>query len=46
MLTMPAFPPHVAFCDQCGAKTAVRTEDQGRMIINTAPPGVTRRPVK
>jgi hypothetical protein len=46
MLMMPAFPPHVAFCDQCGAKTAVRTEDQGRMIINTAPPGVTRRPVK
>jgi hypothetical protein len=46
MLAMPAFPPHVAFCDQCGAKTAVRTEDQGRMIINTAPPGVTRRPVK
>jgi hypothetical protein len=46
LLAMPAFPPHVAFCDQCGAKTAVRTEDQGRMIINTAPPGVTRRPVK
>jgi hypothetical protein len=46
LLTMPAFPPHVAYCDQCGAKTAVRTEDQGRMIINTAPPGVTRRPVK
>lgn len=46
ILTMPAFPPHVAFCDQCGAKTAVRTEDQGRLIINTAPPGVTRRPVK
>jgi hypothetical protein len=45
MLALPAFPPHVAFCDQCGAKTAVRTEDQGRMIINTAPPGVTRRPV-
>jgi hypothetical protein len=46
MLAMPAFAPYVAFCDQCGAKTAVRTEDQGRMIINTAPPGVTRRPVK
>lgn len=45
-LTLPAFPPHVAFCDQCGAKTAVRVEDQGRMIINTAPPGVTRRPVR
>jgi hypothetical protein len=45
MLTLPAFPPHVAFCDQCGAKTAVRKEDQGRLVINTAPPGVTRRPV-
>ncbi|MDQ8164529.1 MAG: hypothetical protein P3A28_02060 [Gemmatimonadota bacterium] len=45
-LLLPAFPPFVAFCDQCGAKTAVRTEDQGRMIINTAPPGVTRRPVR
>lgn len=45
LLTLPAFPPHVAFCDHCGAKTAVRIEDQGRMIINTAPPGVTRRPV-
>lgn len=45
LLAMPAFAPYVAFCDQCGAKTAVRTEDQGRMIINTAPPGVTRRPV-
>ncbi len=46
LLLLPAFPPFVAFCDQCGAKTAVRTEDQGRMIINTAPPGVTRRPVR
>lgn len=45
LLGMPTSPPHAAFCDQCGAKTAVRTEDQGRMIINTAPPGVTRRPV-
>jgi hypothetical protein len=45
LLGLPAFAPYVAFCDQCGAKTAVRTEDQGRMIINTAPPGVTRRPV-
>jgi len=45
LLAMPVFPPHVAFCDQCGAKTAVRTEDQGRLIINTAPPGVTRRPL-
>ena len=45
MLALPAFPPHVAFCDQCGAKTAVRKEDQGRLMINTAPPGVTRRPV-
>jgi hypothetical protein len=44
-LVMPAFAPFVAFCDQCGAKTAVRTEDQGRLIINSAPPGVTRRPV-
>lgn len=46
LLTMPAFPPHVAFCDHCGAKTAVRTEEQGRLMINTAPPGVTRRPVR
>lgn len=46
LLIMPAFPPHVTFCDQCGAKTAVRVEDQGRLIINTAPPGVTRRPVR
>ncbi|MDA1080894.1 MAG: hypothetical protein O2973_04320 [Gemmatimonadetes bacterium] len=44
-LTLPAFPPFVAFCDQCGAKTAVRTEQQGRLVINTAPPGVTRRPI-
>jgi hypothetical protein len=46
LLTMPAFPPHVSFCDQCGAKTAVRIEEQGRMVINTAPPGVTRRPIR
>ena len=45
LLGLPAAPPHVAFCEKCGAKTAVRTEDQGRMIINTAPPGVTRRPI-
>lgn len=45
-LVLPAFPPIVAFCDQCGAKTAVRTEEQGRLVINTAPPGVTRRPVR
>ena len=45
-LTMPAFPPLVAFCDHCGAKTAVRTEEQGRLVINTAPPGVTRRPIR
>ena len=44
-LVLPAFQPFVAFCDKCGAKTAVRTEQQGRMMINTAPPGVTRRPV-
>ena len=44
-LGLPASAPHVAFCDQCGAKTAVRTEDQGRIIINSAPPGVTRRPI-
>jgi hypothetical protein len=44
-LNMPSFAPFVSFCDQCGAKTAVRLEDQGRLIINTAPPGVTRRPV-
>lgn len=44
-LSMPAFPPNVAFCDQCGAKTAVRTEEQGRLVINTAPPGVARRPI-
>jgi hypothetical protein len=44
-LQMPSFPPYVAFCEQCGAKTAVRTEDQGRLIINTAPPGVTRKPI-
>jgi len=44
-LNLPAFAPFVAFCDQCGAKTAVRTEQQGRLVINTAPPGVTRRPV-
>lgn len=45
MLKLPADPPHVTFCDACGAKTAVRIEDQGRLVINTAPPGVTRRPV-
>ena len=45
-LNMPVSPPFSAFCDQCGAKTAVRVEDQGRLIINTAPPGVTRRPVR
>lgn len=45
-LTMPVFPPLVTFCDHCGAKTAVRTEEQGRLVINTAPPGVTRRPVR
>jgi hypothetical protein len=44
-LGLPSSPPHVAFCDQCGAKTAVRTEDQGRIIINSAPPGVARRPI-
>ncbi len=44
-LVLPAFPPIVAFCDQCGAKTAARTEQQGRLVINTAPPGVTRRPI-
>lgn len=44
-LNLPAFAPFVSFCDQCGAKTAVRTEQQGRLVINTAPPGVTRRPV-
>lgn len=46
MLLLPAFPPHVTFCDLCGAKTAVRTEDQGRLVINSAPPGVTRRPIR
>jgi hypothetical protein len=46
LLTMPPFPPNVAFCDACGAKTAVRTEQQGRLVINTAPPGVTRRPIR
>jgi hypothetical protein len=45
VLGLPASPPYVAFCEQCGAKTAVRTEDQGRVIIHSAPPGVTRRPV-
>lgn len=46
LLTMPPFPPNVAFCDTCGAKTAVRTEQQGRLVINTALPGVTRRPIR
>jgi len=45
LLPLPVSPPHVAFCAKCGAKTAVRTEEYGRMIINTAPPGVTRRPI-
>ncbi|MCC7195550.1 MAG: hypothetical protein IT356_08355 [Gemmatimonadaceae bacterium] len=45
-LRMPAFPPLVAFCESCGAKTAVRTEEQGRLVINTAPPGVTHPPAK
>lgn len=44
-LAMPASPPFATFCSACGAKTAVRTEEQGRLVINTAPPGVTRPPV-
>jgi hypothetical protein len=46
MLKLPADPPHVTFCDACGGKTAVRVEEQGRLVINAAPPGVTRRPVR
>lgn len=45
VLALPASPPYVVFCDKCGAKTAVRTEDQGRIIMNSAPPGVARRPI-
>lgn len=46
MLNLPADPPHVTFCDACAAKTAVRIEEQGRLVIHTAPPGVTRRPIR
>ncbi len=46
MLKLPSDPPHVTFCDACGGKTAVRVEEQGRLVLTSAPPGVTRRPVR
>jgi len=37
-LKLPAFAPHVAFCEYCGSKTAVRLEEGGRMVLTVSPP--------
>jgi hypothetical protein len=37
-LQLPTFPPLLARCTNCGMKSAVRTEEGGRYVVNVAPP--------
>lgn len=44
-LKLPAFPPMVAFCASCGARTAVRDDSgAGRYVINVAAAAGTEPP--
>jgi hypothetical protein len=37
-LELPAFPPLVSTCWQCGTRSALRNEEGGRYILNVTPP--------
>ena len=37
-LQLPTFPPVLARCGKCGMKSAVRSEEGGRYIVNVSPP--------
>lgn len=44
-LNLPAFPPMVAYCASCGAKSAVRDDSgAGRYVINVAAPAGSESP--
>jgi hypothetical protein len=37
-LQLPTFPPLIARCTNCGMKSAIRTEEGGRYVVNVSPP--------
>ncbi len=37
-LQLPAFPPLLARCANCGMKSAIRQEEGGRYVVNVSPP--------
>jgi len=37
-LQLPTFPPLLARCANCGMKSAVRSEEGGRYVVNVSPP--------
>ena len=37
-LQLPTFPPLLARCSSCGMKSAVRSEEGGRFVVNVSPP--------
>jgi hypothetical protein len=37
-LQLPTFPPLLARCANCGMKSAIRSEEGGRYVVNVSPP--------